>query len=72
MPVAAVEVRIEFNKVVESTVNASLRRTALAEVDDLAVVLDIGGVLKAVDERRLAVVDTEGSGRVARELVRHG
>ena len=35
----------------------------------LAVVLDIGGVLKAVDERRLAVADTEGSGRVARELV---
>ena len=63
---------IKFNKVVESTVNTSLRRTALTKVNDLAVVLDIGSILKAVDEWRLAVANTKGSGRVARKLVQHG
>ena len=45
LPVVTVEVRIEFNEVIEGAVNAGLRCTSLAEVNDLAVVFDIGGIL---------------------------
>ena len=45
LPVVAVEVRIELNEVIEGAVNAGLRCTSFAEVDDLAVVFDIGGIL---------------------------
>ena len=45
LPVVAVEVRIEFNEVIKGAVNAGLHCTSLAEVNDLAVVFDIGGIL---------------------------
>ena len=45
LAVVAVEVRIEFNEVIEDTVNAGLRCMSLTEVNDLTVVFDIGGIL---------------------------
>ena len=45
LPVVTVEVRIELNEVIEGAVNTGLQCMSLAEVNDLAVVLDIGRIL---------------------------
>ena len=50
LPAIAIKVCVELNKVIESMVNTGLCYTPLAEVDDLTVVFDIGGILKAIDE----------------------